>query len=84
MIFFVVVGAAIIILLAGLLLQMGLPGSMQVFTSIPSTIALFEFPMVLAPTLVVPLLVGFNLLASSGVIHQRHKNVDVIAIGTNS
>lgn len=54
------VGAGIIIIPGEILIQMGLPGPMQVFSSPPTTEVMFEFPLVLAPTLVVPLLVVMN------------------------
>ena len=42
------------------LMQMGLPGPLYVFSTQPDARALFEFPMVLAPTLVVTLLFFMN------------------------
>ena len=54
------IGAAIIIIPAGILIQMGLPGPMKVFSIPPTTEVMFEFPLVLAPTIVVPLLVVMN------------------------
>lgn len=56
------IGAAIV-MPAAPLLQMGLPGRMQIFTAEPSAQRLFDFPMVIAPTLVVPLFFLFNILA---------------------
>ncbi len=58
------IGAAIIVLPAGLIIQMGLPGAMQVFKTAPTSIEVLRFPMVLAPSVVVPLFVLFNLLAA--------------------
>ncbi len=58
------IGAGIIVLPAGIIIQMGLPGAMQVFTEEPTTIEVLRFPMVLAPSVVVPLFVLFNLLAA--------------------
>ncbi len=45
---------------APVLMQMGLPGRLYVFDSQPDARTLFEFPMVLAPTLVVTLLFFMN------------------------
>lgn len=56
------IGASIIALPAAPLLQMGLPGPIQIFTSEPTAQALFEFPMVIAPSLVVPWFLLFNLM----------------------
>ncbi|KHD05369.1 hypothetical protein PN36_08085 [Candidatus Thiomargarita nelsonii] len=55
-------GASIIALPAAPLLQMGLPGPIQIFTSEPTAQALFEFPMVIAPSLIVPWFLLFNLM----------------------
>ena len=49
-----------VIMPAPLLMQMGLPGPLYTFTTSPDARALFEFPMVLAPTLVVPLFIFTN------------------------
>jgi len=54
----------IIILPAVPLFQMGLSGAMQVFTAEPTAMRLLEFPMVLAPTLIVPMFILVNLLAA--------------------
>lgn len=51
-----------VILPAPLLMQLGLPGPFHVFTSSPDARALFEYPMVLAPTLVVPLFITLNAI----------------------
>ena len=61
-------GALVIIPSAPLVAQMGLPGMLQVFTAEPSATALFVYPMVLAPTLIVPLFVLFNLLTAQHLI----------------
>ncbi len=45
---------------APLMMQMGLPGPLYIFASQPDARALFDFPMVLAPTLVVTLLFFMN------------------------
>lgn len=58
------IGAGIIVLPAGIIIQMGLPGAMQIFTAAPTTIETLRFPMVLAPSVVVPTFVLFNLLAA--------------------
>ncbi len=51
-----------VILPAPLLMQLGLPGPFHVFNSTPDARALFEYPMVLAPTLVVPLFITMNAI----------------------
>ena len=57
-------GAALIVPSAPLIAQMGLPGPLMLFSTPPTATALFEYPMVLAPTLIVPLFVLFNLLTA--------------------
>ncbi len=56
------IGLAIIVPTAPLLLQLGLPGSLQVFAQPPTAEAVYTFPMSLAPIMVVPTFVTFNLL----------------------
>jgi len=56
------IGASIIALPAAPLLQMGLPGAIQIFTSEPTAQALLQFPMVIAPSLIVPWFLLFNLM----------------------
>ena len=63
-------GALVIVPAAPLVAQMGLAGPLQVFTAEPSATALFVYPMVLAPTLIVPLFVLFNLLTAQALIGQ--------------
>lgn len=55
------VGALIIVPSAPILLQLGLPGPVQVFTSLPDARAVFTYPMSIAPMIVVPLFVLINL-----------------------
>lgn len=56
------IGCLIIVPTAPLLLQLGLPGSLQVFTQEPTAELVYTFPMSLAPMMVVPTFVIFNLL----------------------
>jgi len=60
-----ILGLLAILPAASIVGQMGLPGVMYYFTSLPDARALFDYPMVLAPTLVVPFFLimnGFFLL----------------------
>ena len=61
-------GALAIVPSAPLVAQMGLPGPLQVFSGEPSATALFVYPMVLAPTLIVALFVLFNLLTAQHLL----------------
>lgn len=54
-------GALVIVPGAPLLLQLGLPGPLQVFPALPDARAVFTWPMALAPMVVVPLFVLLNL-----------------------
>jgi hypothetical protein len=49
-----------VLMSAPILMQLGLPGPFHTFTTQPDATALFDFPMVLAPTLVVTLLFFTN------------------------
>ncbi|MDJ0743921.1 MAG: hypothetical protein QNJ32_11220 [Xenococcaceae cyanobacterium MO_167.B27] len=62
------IGFLIIVPTAPLLLQLGLPGSLQVFPHQPTAEAVYTFPMSLAPIMVVPTFVTFNLL---GIWRER-------------
>ena len=54
------IGASIF-LAAGILMHVSMPGPVQFFTSGPTTQALFEFPLALVPTFLVPCFVGLHL-----------------------
>ncbi len=62
------IGFFVIVPTAPLLLQLGLPGSLQVFTQPPTAEAVYAFPMSLAPIMIVPTFVIFNLL---GIWRER-------------
>ena len=62
------IGILIIVPTAPLLLQLGLPGALQVFVQPPTAEAVYKFPMSLAPIMVVPTFVTFNLL---GIWRER-------------
>ena len=55
-------GALVVTIPAMLLFQTGLPGAIQIFTEEPTTEKLLEFPMVLAPSLVVPMFILLNVM----------------------
>ncbi len=58
------IGAGIIIIPGEIAIQLGLPGALQVFSSSPTAEVMFEFPLVIAPTVVVPLLVVIDGLVA--------------------
>lgn len=67
------VGALIIVPSAPILLQLGLPGPLQIFTSLPDARAVFTFPMSIAPMVGVPLFVLINLWVAWRLWeHSRH------------
>lgn len=55
------IGALIIVPSAPILLQLGLPGPLQVFTSAPDARVVFAYPMSIAPMMGVPFFVLVNL-----------------------
>ena len=69
------VGASIF-LSAGILMHVSMPGPVQFFTSGPTTHTLFEFPLALVPTFLVPCFVGthlaclWRLVALNGRTHR--------------
>lgn len=67
------VGILLLVIPAGMSIQAGLPGPLQTFTTPPTSEVLFDFPMVLAPSLVVP---GFLLLNVLGTYAARLQPVD--------
>lgn len=64
------IGVAVI-LPAAPLIQLGLPGPIQIFTSEPTAEKVFDFPMVLAPSIIVPTLVLLNLATAWRLIETR-------------
>jgi hypothetical protein len=54
------IGASIFVS-AGILMHVSMPGPVQFFTSGPTTHTLFEFPLALVPTFLVPCFVGIHL-----------------------
>lgn len=65
------IGAAIIVPIGLVLLQMGLPGAWHIFTDSPTIATIFEFPMALAPTVVVPIFVMMNLVTALRLTERR-------------
>ncbi len=58
------IGAFVIVPAAPIVLQLGLPGPLQVFTGLPDARAVFTYPMSIAPMIGVPLFVLINLLVA--------------------
>lgn len=58
------VGVLVILPGAPLVAQMGLPGFLHAFDETPPMTTVYEFPMVLAPTFVVPVFVMMNMLVA--------------------
>ncbi|GFE65880.1 hypothetical protein [Litoreibacter roseus] len=59
-----IVGVLLILIPGGVALQSGLPGPLRVFTDAPTSEVMLDWPMVLAPGLVVPAFLLLNLLAA--------------------
>jgi hypothetical protein len=67
------IGFIIIVPFGTLLINAGLPGPMYMIEESPSLATIFELPMALAPTLVVPIFVMVNLfVALRLIIRKRH------------
>lgn len=58
------IGALVIVPAAPIMLQLGLPGPLQLFTSLPDTRAVYTYPMSIASMVGVPLFVLVNLLVA--------------------
>ena len=66
-------GVLVIIPGAPIVAQMGLPGVFFNITETPTMVTLYEFPMVLAPSLVVPIFVTLNMLVGIRLIEKLFK-----------
>ncbi|MEM9683514.1 MAG: hypothetical protein AAF942_09630 [Pseudomonadota bacterium] len=66
-----IVGALIIVPSAPILLQLGLPGPLYLFTEQPDARAVYTYPMSIAPMIVVPLFVMANLLVAWRLRERR-------------
>ncbi len=58
------IGALVIVPSAPILIQLGLPGPLQVFSGLPDARAIMTYPMSIAPMFGVPLFVLINLLVA--------------------
>ncbi len=68
------IGALVIVPAAPILLQLGLPGPLHVFTGLPDARAVFTYPMSIAPMIVVPLFVLINLGVALQLWATDHRN----------
>lgn len=64
------IGAMVIVPTAPILMQLGLPSAVQVFTDTPTIATIFEFPMVLAPTVCVPIFAMVNLFVARRILER--------------
>lgn len=69
------IGFLIIVPLGMILINVGLPGAMYMIEESPSLKTIFEFPMALAPTLVVPIFVIVNLLVALRLIKRKENQI---------
>jgi len=65
------VGIAVIVMTAPFAMQMSLPGPMYIFQNLPDAQALLAFPMVLAPTLVVPFFIIINAVVANHLLRNH-------------
>ncbi len=68
------IGFIIIVPFGSLFINVGLPGALHLIEESPGLETIFEFPMALAPTLVVPVFVMVNLFVALRLI-KRRRNV---------
>lgn len=66
------IGALIIVPSAPILIQLGLPGPLQLFTEAPDARAIMTYPMSIAPMIGVPLFVLINLWVAWRLWERRH------------
>ncbi|MEM8837695.1 MAG: hypothetical protein AAGE89_06355, partial [Pseudomonadota bacterium] len=66
------VGVLIILVPGGLAIQSGLPGPLQVFKDHPTSEVMFDWPMVMALSLVVPAFLLLNIFAAFAALRARH------------
>jgi len=64
------VGAAIILVIGLPVLNMSLPGALEVFSTPPTFLMALAYPLALAPTVAVPLFVAYNIFAIMGSINK--------------
>ena len=76
-------GALIIVPSAPILLQLGLPGPLQVFTALPDARAVYTYPMSIAPMIGVPLFVLVNL-AVAWRLWERRRAGSPVNVARNS
>ena len=68
------IGFIIIVPFGTVLMNVGLPGAMYMIEETPSLATIFEFPMALAPTLVVPIFVMVNLFVALRLMKRRRSD----------
>jgi hypothetical protein len=76
------IGFIIIVPFGMILINVGLPGAMFMIEESPSLKTIFEFPMALAPTLVVPLFVIVNLFVALRLIERLRGSDDLLESST--
>jgi hypothetical protein len=76
------IGFIIIVPFGMILINVGLPGAMFMIEESPSLKTIFEFPMALAPTLVVPLFVIVNLFVALRLIGRLRGSDDLLESST--
>lgn len=68
------IGFLIIVPFGTVLINVGLPGAMYMIEETPSLKTIFEFPMALAPTLVVPIFVMVNLFVALRLMKRQRSD----------
>ena len=78
------IGFIIIVPLAMALINVGLPGAMYMIEESPSLKTIFELPMALAPTLIVPIFAIVNLFVALRLIKRLRGTNDMLETGSES
>ena len=64
-------GFVIIVPGGSVLMNLGIPGPWHVIHSTPDMVSMFEYPMALAPTVVVPIFITLNAFIISYVMSRK-------------
>ncbi len=83
------IGFIIIVPFGTILMNVGLPGAMYMIEETPSLATIFELPMALAPTLVVPIFVMVNLFVVLRLMKRQRNDrarekIEVLALNSDS
>lgn len=76
------IGLLVIVPAVPILLQLGLPGPVQIFSGLPDARAVLSFPMAIAPMVVVPVFILTNLLVAWRLSERAAPAAPVPGVGS--